>query len=172
MDQTSFITSKSGTQSGKYSMHCINYANREQEKPLLFKLTLRSRFTLSQAQSVSCHELLVVFGLSTLNLNRTNHKPRKKKPIKNAYICPCDSAEFEHDIVHKLADALYRRFRASATQAIPANPSILRDRLLLYIENTIDTHGSSFYPGCKAIAIKNLLRPPITFRVSNQMNHS
>ena len=82
--QTSFITSKFGTQSGKYSMHCIKYANRGQEKPLLFKLTLRSRFTLSQAQSVSCHELLVVFGLSTLYSHRTNHKPRKKKPI----ICP------------------------------------------------------------------------------------
>ena len=35
----------------------------------------------------------------TLNSNRTNHKPRKKKPIKNDYICPWDSAEFEHDIV-------------------------------------------------------------------------
>ena len=32
-------------------MHCINYAKREQEKPLLFKLTLRSRFALSKAQS-------------------------------------------------------------------------------------------------------------------------
>ena len=113
-----------------------------------------------------------LFGLSTLNSHRTNHKPRKKKPFKNASVCPCDSAEFEHDIVHKFADALYRRFRASVTQAIPANPSILGDRLLFYIENTIDTDGSSFYPGCKAIAIKNLLRPPITFRVSNQMNPS
>ena len=82
MEQTSFITSKCGTQSGKYSMHCINYANREQEKPLSFKLTLRSRFTLLQAQSVSCYELLVVFGLSTLNSHRTHHKLRKKKPIK------------------------------------------------------------------------------------------
>ena len=82
MEQTSFITSKCGTQSGKYSMHCINYANREQEKPLSFKLTLRSRFTLLQAQSVSCYELLVAFGLSTLNSHRTHHKPRKKKPIK------------------------------------------------------------------------------------------
>ena len=82
MEQTSFITSKCGTQSGKYSMHCINYANREQEKPLSFKLTLRSRFTLLQAQFVSCYELLVAFGLSTLNSHRTNHKPRKKKPIK------------------------------------------------------------------------------------------
>ena len=25
----------------------------------------------------------------TLNSNRTNHKPLKKKPIKNDYICPC-----------------------------------------------------------------------------------
>ena len=82
MEQTSFITSKCGTQSGKYSMHCINYANREQEKPLSFKLTLRSRFTLSQAQSLCCYELLVVFGLSTLNSHRTHHKLRKKKPIK------------------------------------------------------------------------------------------
>ena len=59
-------------------MHCINYAKREQEKPLLLKLTLRLRSTLSQAQSAACHELLVVFGLSTLNSNRTNHKTRKK----------------------------------------------------------------------------------------------
>ena len=66
------------SQSAEYYMHCVNYAKREQEKPLMFKLTLRSRSTLSQAQSDSCHELLVVFGLSTLNSNRTNHKPRKK----------------------------------------------------------------------------------------------
>ena len=59
-------------------MHCINYAKREQEKPLLLKLTLRLRSTLSQAQSAACQELLVVFGLLTLNSNRTNHKPRKK----------------------------------------------------------------------------------------------
>ena len=39
-------------QSVEYSMHCINYAKREKEKPLQFKLTLRSRFTLSQAQSL------------------------------------------------------------------------------------------------------------------------
>ena len=37
-----------------------------------------SRFTLSQAQSVSCHELLDVHGQSTLNSNRTKHKRRKK----------------------------------------------------------------------------------------------
>ena len=66
------------SQSVEYSMRCVNYAQREQEKPLLFKLTLRSRSTLSQARSDTCHELLVVFGLSTLNSNRTNHKPRKK----------------------------------------------------------------------------------------------
>ena len=56
----------------------LKLRKREQEKPLFFKLTLRSRFTLSKTQSVSCHELLVMFGLSTLNSNRTNHKPRKK----------------------------------------------------------------------------------------------
>ena len=59
-------------------MHCINYAKREQKIPQLFKLALRSCSTLSQAQFDSCHELLVVFGPSALNSNRTNHKPRKK----------------------------------------------------------------------------------------------
>ena len=93
MEQTSFVTSKCETQSGKkkkkkllrqcveYSIHCpckLNCAKREQEKPLLLKLTPRSRSTLSQAQSSACRELLVVFGLSTLNSNWTNHKPRKK----------------------------------------------------------------------------------------------
>ena len=65
------------SQSVEYSMHCINYAKRGREKPMLFWLTLRSRFTLSRAQSL-LSELLVVFGLSTLNSNRTNHKLRKK----------------------------------------------------------------------------------------------
>ena len=87
MEQTSFITSKCETQSGKKKfaqskcriLHALHkLRKREQEKPLLFQLTLRSRFTLSQAQSVSCHELLVVYGQSTLNSNRTKHKPRKK----------------------------------------------------------------------------------------------
>ena len=79
-------------------MHCTKYAKREQETPLLFKLTLRSRF---KAQCVSCHKLLVMFGLSTLtgNSNRTNHKPRKK--LANSVImCPCDPVEFELNIVH------------------------------------------------------------------------
>ena len=66
------------SQSVEYCMHCINYAKREQGKPLLLKLTLRLRSTLSQTQSAAYHELLVVFGLSTLNSNRTNHKTRKK----------------------------------------------------------------------------------------------
>ena len=108
---------------------------------------------------------------------KTRSARRLARCLLPAFLCAHifikrETSGYEADIVHKFADALYRRFRASATQAIPANPSILRDRLLFYIENTIDTHGSSFYPGCKAIAIKNLLRPPITFRVSNQMNPS
>ena len=76
MEQTSFLTSKCETQSSKknllrqsveYFMHCINYTKREQEKPLLFKLTLRSRFAPKQAQSLvtsyiyqlflACHHL-------------------------------------------------------------------------------------------------------------------
>ena len=40
------------SQSVEYSMHYINYAKREQEKSLLFKLTLQSCFALSQAQSL------------------------------------------------------------------------------------------------------------------------
>ena len=125
MEQTSFITSKCGTQSAKYSMHCINYANREQEKPLLFKLTLRSRFTLSQAQSVSCHELLVVYGQSTLNSNRTKHKRRKKlanQKRRHMYFrqfCPIRSypAPGSTKPLCYTGYALYRRFRASATKA-------------------------------------------------------
>ena len=108
---------------------------------------------------------------------KTRSARRLARCLLPAFLCAHifikrETSGYEADIVRKFADALYRRFRASTTQAIPANPSILRDRLLFYIENTIDTHGSSSYPGCKAIAIKNLLRPPITFRVSNQMNPS
>ena len=36
----------------EHSMHCIKYVKREQEKPLLLKLTLRSRLTLSRAHSL------------------------------------------------------------------------------------------------------------------------
>ena len=62
-------------------MHCVNYAKREQEKPLLFKLTLRSRSTLSQARSDTCHELLVAFGPSTIyteGLERLRRRQVKK----------------------------------------------------------------------------------------------
>ena len=68
----------------EYSMQCMNYAKREQEKPLLFKLTLRSRFTTTS-----------LIGLSTLNSNRTNHKLRKKLANQK-----CRHMGFEHDIVH------------------------------------------------------------------------
>ena len=60
MERTRFITSKCETQSGKkgflsqsveYSMHCLNYTKREQEKAVLFKLTVRSHFK-PQAQSL------------------------------------------------------------------------------------------------------------------------
>ena len=74
MEQTSFITSKCETQSLKkllsqsveYSTHCINYAKREQEKPLLLKLTtLRSRFTLSRAQSLLSRAMSHVWPVNT-----------------------------------------------------------------------------------------------------------
>ena len=99
-------------ESVEYSVQNINYAKREQEKLLLFKLTLESRFTLSRAQSVSCH----VCGLSTLNSNGTNHKPRKKLANQKRDICSCDSAGFEHDIalifrrsIQKVLERLRRR---------------------------------------------------------------
>ena len=55
-------------------MHCMNYAKREQEKPLFFKPTLRSRFTPSRAQSLclACQHL----GLTTNCV--------KNQPIENA----------------------------------------------------------------------------------------
>ena len=58
-------------------MHCINYTKREQENPLLFKLTL-GHVSQYHKLNLSCHELLVMFVLSTLNSNWTNHKLRKK----------------------------------------------------------------------------------------------
>ena len=41
----------------------------------------------------------------------------RNKPIKNYDICPCNCVGFEHDMVHKFADAPYKRFKVSATQA-------------------------------------------------------
>ena len=66
--------------------------------------------TYNPELNLSCHELLVVFGLSTLNSSHTYHKLRITNwRIKNANICPCDS-QFEHRIAHVFADALYGRF--------------------------------------------------------------
>ena len=84
-----------------------------------------SRFTLSQAQSVSCHELLVVYGQSILNSNRTKHKPRKKlanQKRRHMYFrqfCPIRSypAPGSTKPLCYTGYALYRRFRASATKA-------------------------------------------------------
>ena len=92
-------------------MHCMNYAKREQEKPLFFKPTLRSRFTPSRAQSLclTCQH----FGLTTNCAKKTS---QSKPPID---ICPCHS-RFEPILCTNapFANALYKRFRASATQAI------------------------------------------------------
>ena len=49
----------------EYSMHCINYAKREQEKPLLFTLTLRSRFVLSRGQSPLSRAISRVWPVKT-----------------------------------------------------------------------------------------------------------
>ena len=86
---------------------------------------LRSHFTLSQAQSFLSQTtlyiyILVVFGLSTLNSNLTNHKLQCKK-IANK---KCQHMSLQPWGIQtrywalKYADALYRsRFRAFATQA-------------------------------------------------------
>ena len=87
---------------------------------------LRSHFTLSQAQSLLSQTILyiyilVVFGLSTLNSNLTNHKLQCKK-IANK---KCQHMSLQPWGIQtrywalKFADALlYRsRFRAFATQA-------------------------------------------------------
>ena len=84
MEQTSFITSKYETQSGKdfaqstcRILHALRKPSRKRaRKTSIVQADSRSRST--QARSDTCHELLVVFGLSTLNSNRTNNKPRKK----------------------------------------------------------------------------------------------
>ena len=72
-DQISFITSKCETQSGKKIEKCrILHAlhklrkKREQKKPLLLKLTtLRSRFTLSRAQSLLSRAVSCVWLFNT-----------------------------------------------------------------------------------------------------------
>ena len=70
--------SKRLSQNVECFLYCINYAKSEQENPLSFKLTLRSRWTLSRARSLLSWAISRVFVLSTLNSNRTNHKLRKK----------------------------------------------------------------------------------------------
>ena len=116
-----------GQSAAEYFMHCINYAKREQEKPLLFKLTDYGHISHYHKLSLSCHKLyyiyiyiLVVFGLSTLNSNLTNHKLQCKK-IANK---KCQHMSLQPWGIQtrywalKYADALYRsRVRAFATQA-------------------------------------------------------
>ena len=86
MEQTSFITSKCETQSSKdfaqskcRILHALRKPRRKRaRKSSIVQADSRSRSTLSQVRSDTCHELLVVFGLSTLNSNQTNNKPHKK----------------------------------------------------------------------------------------------
>ena len=117
-----------GQSAAEYFMHCINYAKREQEKPLLFKLRLTTVtfHTITSSCSLSCHKLyyiyiLVVFGLSTLNSNLTNHKLQCKKiankKCQHMSLQPW-GIQTRYSWALKYADALYRsRFRAFATQA-------------------------------------------------------
>ena len=52
------------SQNVEYSMHCINYTKGEQEKPLLFKLTVRSRFK-PRAQSLLSRAISCVWLFNT-----------------------------------------------------------------------------------------------------------
>ena len=59
-------------------MHCINYTKREQEKTTVVQADSSVRLiALSKAQSPFSQAIyiykLVVFGLSVLNSNQTNH---------------------------------------------------------------------------------------------------
>ena len=52
-------------------LHVLHELRKQRARtPLLFKLTLRSRSHYHEL-NLSCHELSVVFGLSTLNSNQT-----------------------------------------------------------------------------------------------------
>ena len=88
IEQTNFTTSKCETESGKKKfgqskciiLHALRkLRNKRARKTFIVQADLKVRFHTHKAQSVSCHELLVVFGLSKLNSNWTNHKPRKKQ---------------------------------------------------------------------------------------------
>ena len=95
MEQTSFITSKCDTQSGKkkkkfaQSKCRILHALHKLRKKRLIKTSIVQAHskvtfhTITSSIRVFCHELSVVFGLSTLDSNRTYHKPRKKLADQN-----------------------------------------------------------------------------------------
>ena len=89
-------------------MHCINYAEREQEKQLLFKLTLQSCYcTIKSSISLLTSYILyklVVFGLSMLNSNQANHiKPCNKLVSQSKMLTyVLATAGFKHDIVKQI----------------------------------------------------------------------
>ena len=92
-------------------MHYMNYAKREQEKPLFFKPTLRSRFTPSRAQCLclACQHLIQI-GLTTNCVKKVAN--RKRRPtyvlvtLRDSNTILCTNSPF--------ADALERqRYRQS-----------------------------------------------------------
>ena len=74
MEETSFLTSKDSKQQKKIAqskcriLHAL-YKLIQADSVVTFR-------TYNPELNLSCHELLVVFGLSTLNSNHTYHKLR------------------------------------------------------------------------------------------------
>ena len=83
--------------------------------PGLFRLLQTPHVSRYHELNLSCLEQLVVFGLSTMNSNRTNHKLRKKLANQKCQHVSLRFSGIRTRYWHKFADALHRRFRASAT---------------------------------------------------------
>ena len=102
----------------------ISHLSRKIEGPLLagqFHTITSSVSLVTSCQLCLAFQHLIQIGLITNCV--------RNQPIKNADICPCNSAGFEHDIVHYFADAIYRRVRASATQAIEIQASQVKRKI-------------------------------------------
>ena len=82
-----------------HSLHKLH--KKRARKTFIVQDDFKVKFHSHKLNPSLVHELLVVFGLSKLNSNWTTiTNGVGNKPIKNANICPCDSAGFEHDFVH------------------------------------------------------------------------
>ena len=83
--------------------------------PGLLRLLQTPHVSRYHKLNLSCLDQLVVFGLSTMNSNRTNHKLRKKLANQKRQHVSLRFCGIRTRYWHKFPDALHRRFRASAT---------------------------------------------------------